>query len=243
MFNIAMCDDNPAFLKLLEGDIRNICAKFIPDSVECYVGPSFLKAEDVLTYIKNNPIDVLFLDIDMPNMNGFDLANILCKDYKDTIIVFMSAYDNFVYDSFEFSPFAYLRKNRMSEEVPCVLTRIVEKISNPAKQLIFNTKEGNMAFYVKEILYFESKHNYFTIYCTNKRSYDCRGTLSQVENMMTQFNFFRIHAAFIVNMDYVSRIMGASDVLIKDKLLPVSKRRMPEFRKVYTEYTRRCVTI
>ena len=161
MFNIALCDDNLQFLSLLEGNLRRECARLIPEELECFVGPSFGSAEDVLSYIKDNPIDVLFLDIDMPKMNGFELAKVLCKEYKDTIIVFMSAYDNFVYDSFEFSPFAYLRKNCMVEEIPRVLNRIVEKILEPTKQLTLYTKEGTLSFYVKDILYFESKHNYY----------------------------------------------------------------------------------
>lgn len=243
MFNIALCDDNTQFLKLLEGNIRKECARLIQGEVKCAVGPSFEKAEDVLSYIKVNPIDVLFLDIDMPNMNGFDLAKILCKEYKDTIIIFMSAYDNFVYDCFEFSPFAYLRKNCMSDEIPRVLNRVVEKILEPTKQLTLYTKEGKMSFYVKDILYFESKHNYFVVNCTNKRSYECRGTISQLEEMVGQFEFYRVHSAFLVNMEYVDRIVDNSYVSIKGIKVPVAQRRIVDFRKVYTEYTRRCVTI
>ena len=241
MFNIALCDDNLQFLNLLEGNIRRECARLIPEELECSVGPSFGNAEDVLSYIKLNPIDVLFLDIDMPNMNGFDLAKILCKEYKDTIIVFMSAYDNFVYDSFEFSPFAYLRKNCMVEEIPRVLNRVVEKILEPTKQLMLFTKEGNMSFYIKDILYFESKHNYFVVNCTSRRSYECRGTLSQIEEAVSHFNFFRIHSAFLVNMEYVDRIVDNSYISIKGRQLPVAQRRIVEFRKVYTEYTRRSI--
>ena len=239
MFNIALCDDNTQFLNLLEGNIRRECARLIPEELECSVGPSFGSAEDVLSYIKVNPIDVLFLDIDMPNMNGFDLAQILCKEYKETIIVFMSAYDNYVYDSFEFFPFAYLRKNCLSEEISRVLKRIVDKILEPTKQLTLYTKEGNLSFFVKDILYFESKHNYYIVHCTNRRSYECRGTLSQVEETVSEFNFFRIHSAFIVNLEYVDRIIDNSYVLIKGRQLPVAQRRIVEFRKYYTEYTRR----
>ena len=243
MFNIALCDDNLQFLSLLEGNVRYECARSVPEELECVVGPSFGNAEDVLSYIKDNPIDVLFLDIDMPKMNGFELAKVLCKEYKDTIIVFMSAYDNFVYDSFEFSPFAYLRKNCMVEEIPRVLNRIVEKILEPTKQLTFYTKEGNLSFCVKDILHFESKHNYYIVHCANRRSYECRGTLSEVEAMVGQYNFYRIHSAFLVNMEYVDRIVDNSYVSMKGRLLPVAQRRIVDFRKVYTEYTRRCLSV
>lgn len=243
MFNIALCDDNTQFLNLLEGKIRKECASLVPEKLECFIGPSFGSAEDVLLYIKSNPIDVLFLDIDMPKMNGFELAKILCKEYKDTIIVFMSAYDNFVYDSFEFSPFAYLRKNCMVDELPKLLTRVIEKLLEPTKQLTLVTKEGNFSFYVKDILYFESKHNNYIVHCNNMRSYECRGTLSQVEEAVTRFSFYRIHSAFLVNIEHVDRIIDNAYVSINGKLLPLAQRRIVEFRKKYTEYTRRSLGI
>lgn len=239
MLNIALCDDNSQFLNLLEGNIRHECARLVPEEIECVVGPSFGNADDVLSYMKLHRIDVLFLDINMPNMSGFDLAKILCQEHKDTIIVFMSAYDNFVYDCFEFSPFAYLRKNRMVEEIPSVLIRIVEKILEPTKQLMLATKEGNISFFVKDILYFESKHNYYVVNCTHGRSYECRGTLSQVEEAVSQFNFYRVHSAFLVNLEYVDRIVDNSFVLVKGQHLPVAQRRVVDFRKNYTAYTRR----
>ena len=243
MFNIALCDDNTQFLTLLESTIRQECARLIPEELGCVVGPSFGTAQEVLSYIKNYPIDVLFLDIDMPKITGFDLAKILCKEYKSTIIVFMSAYDNFVYDSFEFSPFAYLRKNCISDEIPRVLSRIVEKLTEPTKQLTLCTREGNMSFYLKDILYFESRHNDYTIHCTNKRNYECRGTLSQVEKSISHFSFFRIHSAFLVNMEYVDRVVKNSYILIKGQQIPIAQRRIIEFKKAYMEYTRRCLNI
>ena len=151
----------------------------------------------------------------------------------------MSAYDNFVYDCFEFSPFAYLRKNRMVEELPFVIVRIVEKILEPQKQLKLATKEGNLSFLVKDILYFESKHNYFLVNCTHGRSYECRGTLSQVEEAVSQFNFYRVHSAFLVNLEHVDRIVDNFFVLVKGQRVPVAQRRIGDFRKTYTTYTRR----
>ena len=239
MFNIALCDDNTQFLNLLQGIIRRECAIIVQDDLECSVGPSFGSAEDVLTYIRSNPIDVLFLDIDMPRMNGFDLARILCKEFEDTIIIFMSGYDNFVYDCFEFAPFAYLRKSCIADEIPKVLARVVEKIMEPTKQLHLHTKEGPVSFYMKDILYFESKRNYFYVHCTNKRVYKCRGALSLVEENVECYNFFRIHSAFLVNVQHVDRIVDKGHVLVKEAILPVAQRRIADFRKAYAEYVRR----
>ena len=239
MLHIALCDDNSQFLSLLEGHIRQECAKLIAKERKFHILPPFGNAEEVLTYIKDHPIDLLFLDINLPNMSGFDLAKILCQEHRDTLIVFMSANDHFVYDCFEFSPFAYLRKNCIAEEIPRVLARIAEKSSQPTKQIMLATKDGNLSFFVKDILYIESKHNYFVVNCLYGKSYTCRGTLSQVEEAVSQFNFYRVHSAFLVNLEYVDRIVENSFVLIKGQSVPVAQKRMVDFRKTYSAYTRK----
>lgn len=239
MLHIALCDDNSQFLSLLEETIRQECVKLLPKDIQCNLLPPFPNAEDVLTYIKDHPIDVLFLDINMPNMSGFDLAKILCKEHKDTMIVFMSANDNFVYDCFEFSPFAYLRKNGIAEGVPRVFARIAETISEPTQQIMLAAKEGNVFCLIKDILYIESKHNYFVVNCLYGKSYTCRGTLSHIEEAVAPFDFYRVHSAFLVNLEYVDRIVESSFVLIKGQRVPVAQRRMVDFRKTYTAYTRR----
>ena len=104
--NIVICDDNSLFLSSLMGVVRNECEKIFPSSVEINIGPSFENGSELIEHIRNNTVDVVLLDIDMPDMNGFEAAKYICKEHKDVKIVFMSAYDNFVYSSFEFYPFA-----------------------------------------------------------------------------------------------------------------------------------------
>ena len=239
MVTMALCDDNAQFLALLEDNIKQECANLRLKNFECNLLPCFTNAEDVLAYMKNHPIDVLFLDINLPSMSGFDLANILCQEHRETLIVFMSSEDHFVYDCFEFSPFAYLRKNCMAQELPRILARIAEKSLEPTKQIMLATKEGNLSCFIKDILYIESKHNYFVVNCLYGKSYTCRGTLSYVEDAVAQFNFYRVHSAFLVNLEYVDRIVENSFVLIKGQSVPVAQKRMVDFRKTYTAYTRR----
>ena len=239
MFRISMCDDSTEYLRILEKQLLEECVKRFPKEPKCAVGPSFVTAEEVLAYLKSASIDVLFLDIDMPQMNGFELAAVLCKEYKDTLIVFMSAYDNFVYDSFEFSPFAYMRKSHMETEIPRLIDRIVEKRLDSNQTVTLCTKDGDMTFRLKDILYIESRKNYFVVYCTGGRSYECRGTMAQVEEYVLPHHFFRTHSAILVNMEHVDRIVDNIDALIEGVRVPIAQRRIYEFRRAYSEYVRR----
>lgn len=240
MFNIVLCDDNVQFLNLLREMIRKECALLMSDEEDCIVGPALGSGEEVLTYIKKNQIDVLFLDIDMPRLNGFELAKILCKEYKQTLIVFMSAFDNFVYDSFEYFPFAYMRKERIAQELPKVLKRIVDKITEPERNIVLCTTAGDKLVDTNDILYFESDRNYYIAHLVHGKSYACRGTLSEIEDQMKALDFFRIHSAFLINLEHVERISENGFVLLKNITLPIAQRRLKDFKKVYMEFTRRC---
>ena len=73
MLTIAVCDDNPQFANLLTKKIRELCAYHLPDRIDCRITPSFGSSEDVLRYINNHVINIMFLDIDMPKINGFEV--------------------------------------------------------------------------------------------------------------------------------------------------------------------------
>ena len=89
MLTIAVCDDNPQFANLLTQRIRALCAYYLPDRIDCQITPSFGSGEDVLRYIQGHVIKILFLDIDMPKINGFRLASEL-KDKSRYCQVFFA---------------------------------------------------------------------------------------------------------------------------------------------------------
>lgn len=240
MLRIALCDDKREFLKPFSEIVHGHCKEVFHKDMKCVVGPLFDSAPKVLEFLKTNHIDVLFLDIDMPGMSGFELAKIICKDYPKVLIVFVSAYDNFVYDAFEFSPFAYLRKNHLETELANVISRIQDRVTASSQTMYLMSKDGEAAVLVKDILYFESVKNYYKAYMVGGKTYECRGTITELEQDLGAFGFFRIHSAFLVNMEHVSCIeKNRSLVLSNDTALTVAPRRMQSFKDAYMEYTRR----
>ena len=113
MITIAVCDDDRLFAAKLKEKIRYLCACRLPERIECHVEEEFCSGSDVLVYLENHPINILFLDIDMPEMSGFTIAEQLNRKYPDTLLLFVSAHEQFVYSSFEYSPFRFLRKSHL----------------------------------------------------------------------------------------------------------------------------------
>ena len=175
MLTIAVCDDNPRFARQLMTKMRELCAYLLPDRIDCRIAPAFGSGEDVLRYMQNHTIDILFLDIDMPRMNGFRLASNLSENYPDTIIIFVSAYDDFVYSSFEYSPFRYLRKSHLEEELSITFKKVIEKYIYDSETMTFSTTEGELILRLRDIIYFEGAKNYYMIRMISDKIYRGRG--------------------------------------------------------------------
>ncbi len=243
MITIAICDDNPQFARILALKLRELCAYKLPDRIKCEVVPTFSSANEVLHYLSNKSINILFLDIDMPKTNGFKLAEILNDRYPDTIIIFVSAYDNFVYSSFEYSPFRFLRKSHLEEELPSTFGKVIEKCVINSETILFHTTKGDTVLRYKDILYLESDRNYFSIHCTSNAIYRCRGSLSTVEEKAISHDFFRIHSAYIVNLEHIENIDETGYVRMKNNSkLNISRRKSTAFKEVYTQYIKRRFT-
>ena len=240
MLHIALCDDNLQFLTYFEEMIKNELPTAFPTVTDNAKITLFSSGEELLSYMEDSVVDVFFLDIDMPKMSGFDLAKVLANRTAKPLIIFTSGYDNFVYSCFDFSPFAFIRKSCLEQELPRVLERIANSASDALRQVTLCTRASEyISLRIKDILYFESKQNYYTVRCTDGTEHECRGTLSQAEDFVSEYDFYRIHSAFLVNMEYVDRVVDHYFISMKGFEVPVAQKRMAEFRKKYAEYVRR----
>lgn len=243
MFNIVLCDDNEGYMSLFKSKVNKQFQRNVNGASMYKIGASFGRGTDLLEYAENHKIDVLFLDIDMPEMTGFEIAKIMSRDYSETLIVFMSAYDNFVYESFDYLPFAYMRKEKIVEELPKVAYRINDKLLEETRFITLSTANKEVKVDSKEILFFESKRNYYIAHLTSGSTYSCRGTISKLENEIGTLGFFRTHSAFLVNLEHASRVADDGYVSIGKCKVPVAQKRAKEFKEAFLEFTRRRIGV
>lgn len=244
MLNIAICDDDLFFGNQLISKVRLFCARELPEHIICDTAPYFNNADRVLAYLKEgNRINIILLDIDMPGTNGFELAWQLNRLYPDILIIFVSAYDNFVYSSFDYNPFSFLRKGHLGEELFPTLRKAVDKCLYIEKSLAFDTTDGEQVLRVKDILFFESDKNYYVIHHSGGQQYKCRGTLSDVEKRMEEFDFYRVHSAYIVNLDHIRAIRSNTILTVTDgQKIYISAKRFQDFKKAYMKFSRKRLT-
>lgn len=239
MIRIVICDDDPCFAATLTDELTALAAKYEGD-LDLKIGPTFTSPELVLSFMEQMDFDIIFLDIDMPKITGFDLAAKISEKDPKALIIFVSAYDNYVYQSFAYSPFRFLRKLHLKEELPSAFDKAIEKCLSETQALSFNSTEGNITLRPSDILYFENDKNYYNIYCENGAIYKCRGTIKALESICTDKRFFKIHSAYIINLEHVSETHSSSAVTMKDgTVLSVAAPRRSEFKETYMKFVRR----
>ena len=238
MINILICDDNKDFLVLIKKYIDEVILSGKYSDFE-YKTECFTDSDFALCRCVETPPEISFLDIDMPNPNGFEIAEKIHERNPNAIIIFITGYENYVYSSFRYQPLRFLRKScidkELSEALNCALTKLLCK----NKYLELGNKYLNERVLISDILYFESKRNYAEIVCDDNKRYLYRSTLSQLETKLKNYGFLRIHAAYLVNMSYIVKIYKDTVFLINDTQLKISRRFNMEVQRSYSEYLRR----
>ncbi len=237
MFYFAICDDDATFARLLSKKINDLCVQY-PDEIECKTY-AFSSAQTVLEYMKEVPFHVIFLDIDMPRLNGFELAEILLKKYPNIVIVFVSSLDEMVYSSIQFRTFRFLRKSRIKKELKETLDKILEYFENEERIKVFHTVDKDVCLLLKNILYIEGQRNYQEIHCVDEL-YRCRSTMSEMEHDLSKYDFYRAHNSLLINIANIDSIQPNNEVkLVNGELIHVSRYKATDLKNKFMEYSRR----
>lgn len=243
MINAVIIDDEKDSIDTLKWKLENYC----PD---VSVKASFEVPAEGVSYLKKNPPDLLFLDIEMPMLTGFDVLEELGRDIAFDII-FTTAYDNFGIQAVKFSALDYLLKpvqnKELKEAIDKHLKKAQQKIPSEQIDILLNNvhaerkgKSGKIALASKESIEFvdprdivvcEANSNYTNVYLAEGRKRVISKTLKDFEDMLVQFDFFRPHNSHLVNLKRVKEfIRGDGGYLVMENKMkiPVSKNKREE---------------
>jgi len=187
---------------------------------------SFNSAVKALEYLRTNTIDVMFLDIQMPEMNGIELMKTLKKPPQ---VIFTTAHREFALEGFELNVTDYLLKpisyDRFLKAVNKIST--TDKNNSTGQNYIFIKSDGMIVkIPIKEILYIETAKDYIFIYTLKKR-YMTLVSMQQIENILPNSMFIRIHRSFLIATQYVEKIEG-NLLYIKGTKISISRRLSAE---------------
>lgn len=219
MINCIIIDDEPLAIKLLENHISKIV-----DLKLVAAGKDALEAYQIL---QTKDVDLMFLDIQMPDLNGIEFLKSLNRKPKT---IFTTAYREFALDGFELEAVDYLLKPITFERFFKSVDRILRDVKRESEVdfLIFKSGGFNRKFLLKDILYFESVGNDVRVVLKDETVEVSKVSISELAKNLQEKGFFRIHRSFIININSVTGI-NSNDVLLGKNLIPVGRSFRNEF--------------
>lgn len=233
MIRAAICDDESTMLDYL---CEHISKEFKQQNADVQID-KFISGKDFLCSHKSKPYDVVFLDIDMPEISGFDVAE---KISEKALIIFVTTHDELVFSSLKFQPFRFIRKTYLDNEIEETIKAISTKIlKRKAEQRIkFQTREKEVYIFAHDIEYIEVYDHWLRVYTNEKKTIECYGSLSDFENVLAPVGFIRTYKSYLVNFKYINSVQKGQVVLDDGTEIPVSRYKASEVREKLKEYIR-----
>lgn len=233
----AVVDDEPGILKQIPALIKQFISSDVSIETDCFQNPT----EFLETYSERK-FDALFLDIDMPTMNGFELAEHLRNQKDDVPIVYITARDDLIIHAFRYKALGFVRKQYIDNELPFAVSTIMTEIrkSNCMIEVTETRSAGGRShtISIQQIMYIESIRHNVTIYLTDGRQLAIRSSLTYYTEHEDFEQFVPINSGTIVNLALIE--------LTKDKVrfqngieLFISRRKIQSVREAYLNYMKK----
>lgn len=235
MIKIGICDDDKVILNYEYGKVKHITDKLRKD---VYI-KKFHHGNDIICEGINeaNDFDILFLDIDMPGLNGFEIAEGIRKFNDNLIIIFLTSMEELVYGSFKYNPFRFIRKQNLDDELTEVLRSAIKVIeSRTLHQYIFKTEGGYVKFSLDDILYVKCINRKVYIK-TKARQFALIGVkFKDVVKCFLDKDFVMVHRSCVVNIKYFFSIDKEDITLDNGEKLQMSRYKVNDVKKAFMMY-------
>lgn len=224
---IAVCDDE----RIIREQIKDYLKSYSEATVFDYSsGKKMISSGE--------RFDLIFLDIEMDDCNGMDIAAELRWKNIDSHIVFLTSHDEFMAEAFKVKAFRFLTKPVKREDFDEALKE-AEKEINSRQMVYFTSKGANVSLWNDEIVYIESSGDGTILYDCSGKSYIITEPIKYWESILDRKMFYRIHKSYIVSLKYIKNIEKTKVTLLyTDSELTVSRRNMTRFREAYINYIR-----
>ena len=240
MLNAVIVDDEPKAIQSLSWELTNF-------SEDIKIVKTFTNPKEALIFLKTNTPDCLFLDIQMPTMDGFQFLEKLTN--RDFAVVITTAYDEFAIKALKHEAIDYLLKPIDSDDLNDTIQKIIKfnsrilnsnklekflldinkKKSN--KKITLNT-DGKLIFLkTEDVLFIESDGNYSTFFLTKNQKLVVTKKLKDVNSLLPENDFFRIHNSYIVNLNKVKEFLKTEGYVVMEShhRIPVARQRKSDF--------------
>lgn len=228
--SIAFCDDDPVFRSLLRPAVE---AALLENGLAADCLETSSAAE--LAAAGRPDFDLIFMDIDMPGMDGIRFGERLREQGCRSDIVYISNMDDKVYEIFRVHPWSSIRKSRFAEELPAVIAEYARDRRARAGRLLLTADAGQtITVDPAELVYVEAVGKTQRLFFAAAGEPTLvRASMHELEGSLLPFGFIRIHKGFLVNYRFIRKITSRSVLLDTGADLPVGRDRLNAARESY----------
>ena len=236
IYRIAICDDEHKHMELVKSYLAKFSIKF---DIDFYV-EQFNQGLELLKkyYNEPSPFDIIFLDMEMPQKNGIEIAEEIRKQPdKDVLIAFITSYPEYMQDSFDVQASQYLTKPISYDLFESKLKKMISYISDLQTVVtVVSQKSGEIILHLENIVCIEADKKAGLIVTTITDSIGIKGKLSDYENNLKDKFFISIHRSCLANMKYIHRFNADSFEFSTGKIVSVSRRRLQDIKNAFSKY-------
>ena len=231
MLKIAIVDDNIEFVNLYR---RKVGEFFRNNNIEVKIA-TFMESDIFLG--QDEKYDLYFLDIELQDTNGMQLAEIIRQKYGDNVdIIFVTMKETAVYDAFMVDAVGFIRKSLMDSDFDKTMEKYIRRYHDRTRKYEFRIDDGKYIYKsIDDIMYAEVYGHMLHLYCSDG-VYDMRCTMDELTAMLPDEDILEPYRGYIVNCKYVEHITDEAVILDNGKTILLSRRKRDEVRKKYLHY-------
>lgn len=234
MFKIGICEDDKDFALELKEIIHR---RFIKYNLECKI-QCFYSGEDILDTMVNSKkkFDIIFFDIELPNLNGIEVARQIRSLDDSIIFIFITYLNEKVYEVLDLNIFNFIRKSHFTKEINVVLEALIKRLDYLTQKYPFPIDDKTIYFKLYDILYLEVLNRQLIIhtkgsnYTTNFRS------LKDIPFKLVENQFYEVYRGVVVNLNHIEDILDNKIILSDKSIVYISKRKLNSFKQEFFKY-------
>lgn len=231
MLKIAIIDDEISYINRLKSFIKQFQKeKDLKMEISEFLNGLMLIADYKPVY------DIVFLDIEMPHMNGMEVAEYIRKSDPHAIIIFVTNMPQYAVQGYEVNAFDYMIKPMNYISFSNKLQKAIKSLKTKEEtSIIISRKDGDRHIKAGEIIYIEIRDHWLFIH-TKDNIFKMLGTLKEMAEELQDYNFIFCHRCYLINLKYVTR-MSSEFVILDNKIeLKISRGKKKEVQSAFINY-------
>ena len=235
MLKIAICDDSRTDVERLECAFDKL--RQYPIEYDVY-----FSGEELLKYymLHEEVYHLYIFDIEMPELNGLELAKKIREKDAKGLFVFLTSYTKYVMDVFDVITFDYISKPITAEKLESVILKAMRYLNLIKQDFVFQFRKNQFRVSCDDILYFEKKGRQAVIY-TNSEIYKTNMTTEELWKQLDNKVFSHIHVSYIINIAHIKAIDGDEVVLDNEERFLIARSHKQSLKEKHMEFMRRMV--